>query len=164
MTYLGWKLPTFAYIGLKCLKVGHRKLIKAGNLQEPWSYFYCYQFCWKMDLAYWKMILSAWHPIRWRLTNTSLKPLHDVFLQFNMLWPTKVALQQFLKIWPIKIISLTFFNVSYSIIGRIIVVYPYADICRKFQTILEIRHLLRWWGFVQVVQYICRVIRTFSCK
>ena len=25
--------------------------------------------------------LSAWHPIRWRLTNISLKPLHVVFFQ-----------------------------------------------------------------------------------
>ena len=46
--------------------------------------FYCYQFCRKMDLAYWKLILSAWHPIRWRLTNISLKPLHVVFLQLNL--------------------------------------------------------------------------------
>ena len=52
--------------------------------------FYCYQFCRKMDLAYWKLILSAWHPIRWRLTNTSLKHLHVVFLQLYKLLQNKL--------------------------------------------------------------------------
>ena len=47
--------------------------------------FYCYQFCRKIDSAYWKLILSAWHPIRWQLTSVSFKLLHVVFLQFEQL-------------------------------------------------------------------------------
>ena len=33
--------------------------------------------------AYWKLILSDWHPIRWWLNNISLKHLHVVFLQYT---------------------------------------------------------------------------------
>ena len=41
-------------------------------------------------IYYWKLILSAWHPIRWRLTNISLKPLHVVFLQ--LIWKPSILL------------------------------------------------------------------------
>ena len=44
----------------------------------------------------WKLNLSAWHPIRWRLTNISLKPLHVVFtMRLNQLCHVNLWLLSF---------------------------------------------------------------------
>ena len=87
----------FYYISMGCVSMSVIVLARDGNplctgtvgpflvlclvLSCMWcECFYCYQFCRNMDLAYWKSILSAWHPIHWGLTSVSLKPLHVVFL------------------------------------------------------------------------------------
>ena len=51
---------------LSCDSCTHNLWLLHGWDVPLFMWCYCYQFCRKMDLAYWRLILCAWHPIRWR--------------------------------------------------------------------------------------------------